>query len=124
MSAHDDLQEGYAEALDVLHEEFMPNVGAVLCKPNQTERGFEDVLILTEKWFFEYKSFRQQFLLEISDDNETLNDAMADSTYVQIDDDYYVIVTADTISPKGTDVTWKIYCERFVRKAQRAPLFG
>lgn len=124
MSAHDALQKGIGIALDVLHKEFMPNVSAALCKSNQTERGFEDVLILTEKWFFEYKSFRQRFLLEISDDNEMLTAAIAQATHVLIDDDYYVIVTKDTIPPKGVDVTWKIYCERFVRKAQRAPLFG
>lgn len=102
----------------------MPAQAATLCKADQASRAFDDVLVLDKKWFFEYKSFRQQFLLEISLDNQELTDAMAAATHVKIDEDYYIIVLADTIPPKGVDVTWKIYCERFVRKAQRAPLFG
>lgn len=124
MSAHDALQRGIGIAFDVLHKEFMPAQAATLCKADQASRAFDDVLVLDKKWFFEYKSFRQQFLLEISLDNQELTDAMAAATHVKIDEDYYIIVLADTIPPKGVDVTWKIYCERFVRKAQRAPLFG
>lgn len=93
-----------------------------LCKASETEDEFEAVLTIDSKRFFEYKSFREQFQLEIADDSPQLTAAMAEATHVKVDDDIYVIAKADTIPPKGVDVTWKIYCERFTTKSQTLTL--
>lgn len=124
MSAHDDLLEGYGEALDTLAEEFMPDQIVTLMKVSTTTNEFEEVLVVPTKRFFEYQAYRQQFRLEIAhDDFLGITEAMAEATHVQIDEDYYVIAQADTLPPKGVDVTWKIFCERFAQRAQTAPLY-
>lgn len=123
MSAHDDLLEGYAVALDTLSEEFMPEQDVWLMKVSTTDNEFEEVLWIENKRFFEYQAYRQQFRLEIADPDFALIDAMAEATHVKIDDDYYVIAQADTVVPKGTDVVWKLFCERFAKRDQIAPLY-
>lgn len=122
MSAHDDLQEGLAEAFDTLSEEFLPNVTITLYKVNSTTDAFESVLAITTKRFFEYSDFRKNFLLEIADDSSALTTAMASATHVKIDNDYYVIDQADTTAPKGTDATWKIYVNRYEERTHYATL--
>ena len=123
MSAHDDLSEGYAVALDTLAEEFMPEQDVWLMKVSETTNEFEEVLLIETQRFFEYQAYRQQFRLEISGENGDVETAMAEATHVQIDDDVYVIAQADTVRPKGTDVTWKIFCERFTKRNQFAALY-
>lgn len=123
MSAHDDLLEGYGEALDTLAEEFMPTQVVTLMKVSATTNTFETVLVVTEKRFFEYRAYRQQFQLEIADEDAALTTAMASATHVKIDNDYYVISQADTVPPKGVDVTWKLFCERFTKRGQFAPIY-
>ena len=123
MSAHDDLLEGYAEALDTLAEEFMPEQEVWLMKTSATTNEFEEVLGVDSKRFFEYQAYRQQFRLEIADPSLDLVDIMPEVTHVRVDDDVYVIAQADTLQPKGVDVTWKIFCERFAQRAQTAPLY-
>lgn len=118
MSAHDELQDGLAEAFDALSGEFLPDAVITLLKASQTYGEYDDVLTITSKRFFEYSNFRQNFLLEIADTSSTLTDAMAEATHVKVDDDIYVIRTGDTTAPKGTDVTWKIFCDRFEDKGR------
>jgi hypothetical protein len=74
-------------------------------------------------WFFEYSEFRQNFLLQIAADIASLTNAIAEATHVQIDDDYYVIRQGDTLPPKGTDVTWKLFCDRFASRSQFSNLY-
>lgn len=123
MSAHDDLQEGYAEALDALTEEFAPEQRVILMKASDSNRTFVEIREIFDKRFFEYRAYRQQFQLEISDAHDLVADAIADATHVKIDDDIYVIAQGDTVPPKGTDVTWKLFCERFAAREQFAPLY-
>lgn len=122
MSAHDDLLEGYAVALETLAEEFMPEQTIWLMKPSTTTNEFDGVLEVTTR-FFEYNAFRQQFRLEIGEDSDDITNAMAEATHVGVDDDIYVIAQADTVPPKGTDVTWKIFCERFTKRSQFASIY-
>ena len=65
--------------------------------------------------------FRQQFLLEIAVDDD-LTQYITQATHVQIDDDVYELVSNDTLPPKGTDVTWKLFCTKYARRANYAAL--
>lgn len=118
MSAHNALRKGLGVAYNVLSRQFLPDAVITLLKTSQTYGEYDDVLTITSKRFFEYSNFRQNFLLEIADTSSTLTDAMAEATHVQVDDDIYVIRTGDTTAPKGTDVTWKIFCDRFEDKGR------
>lgn len=123
MSAHDDLLEGYAVALDTLATEFMPDQEIWLMKTSTSSNEFEEVWGITSKRFFEYNAFRQQFRLEIADPDHDLDEIMIEATHVRVDDDVYVISQADTLPPKGVDVTWKLFCERFAKRGQFASIF-
>lgn len=123
MSAHDDLLEGYAEALDTLATEFMPEQEVWLMKTSTTDNEFEEVLWVEQKRFFEYQAYRQQFRLEIADPDHDLDELMIEVTHVRVDDDVYVIAQADTLQPKGIDVTWKLFCERFTKRGQFASIY-
>jgi len=91
---------------------FSPNTEVLLLRPStDAERDFEVVHQISTKWFFEYSEFRQNFLLEVALGDE-LTDPMNEATHIQVDDDVYEIDANDTIQPKGTDVTWKIFCKR------------
>ena len=76
-------------------------------------------------WFFQYDGYRRQFRLEVAkgDADAAFTNAMADATHVQIGDDYYAIVRADTTPPKGTQVTWKLYCEKSFQRSHARPLY-
>ncbi len=115
MPASVDIQEGMAEAFNVLSEEFLDGVTVTLCKVSDTSDEFTDILTIHSKRFFEYSSFRKNFLLEIADDHTDLREAIADATHVLVDNTYYVIIANDTMPPSSTDVTWKIFCDLFER---------
>lgn len=123
MPAHDDIQEGLAEAFDALRDEFFDTATEVsLMKVSATTNAFELIEVIYDKWFFEYSDYRQNFKLEIATGWE-LEDSIAEATHVQIDEDIYVIRNGDTIEPKGTDVTWKLFCDRFTQRGQFNPLY-
>lgn len=123
MPAHDDIQDGLAEAFDALREEFFdPLTEVSLLKVSATDRTFETVEIISTQWFFEYSEYRQNFKLEIAMGFE-LTDSIAEATHVKIDDDVYTIRNGDTLEPKGTDVTWKLFCDRFTKRDQISPLY-
>lgn len=121
--AHDALQTGIGFAHDVLASVFFESGTEVLfLKPSaDATRDFEVVWQLSDKWFFEYSEFRQQFLLEIAVGNE-LTEYIAETTHIQIDDDVYELLRNDTLPPKGTDVTWKLFCTKYARRANYAAL--
>lgn len=122
-NAHDDIQEGLAEAFNTLSDEFMPETVVKLLKQSATLNAFETVLEIEDNRFFEYLEYRQQFRLEVSQDDDVLTEAMQEATHIQINDDVYVIVTADTLPPIGTDVTWKIFATRFTQRGQHKSLY-
>jgi len=123
MPAHTDIQEGLAEAFDALRDEFFdPLTEVSLMKVSATTNTFETVEVISTKWFFEYSEYRQNFKLEIAMGWE-LADSVAEATHVQVDDDVYVIRNGDTLEPKGTDVTWKLFCDRFTQRGQFSPLY-
>ncbi len=124
MSAHDALRNGIATAHNVLVRQFMPGTVVKLLAVSETYGEYDEVLTISSKWFFEYSNFRKNFLLEIADTSDALTNALGNdteqltATHVRIDDDIYVINSGDTTPPKGTDVTWKVYCDLFERKAR------
>ena len=123
MPAHDDIQDGLAEAFDALRDEFFDGfTEPILLKTSSTTNTFEEVETISSKWFFEYSDFRQNFKLEIAEGWE-LSDSIAEATHVQIDDDIYVIRNGDTVEPKGTDVTWKLFCDKFTKRGQFTALY-
>lgn len=121
MNGHEALLGGIAKANDALRNVFISRDTVVsLLKANAAARDYDVVLELQDGWFFEYKAFRQQFLLDIAIDASDLTDAMGVATHIAIGDDVYRIVQQDTVPPMGTDVSWKVYCERFeTRSASR-----
>lgn len=110
-NAHDDVQDGIAEAFDTLSEEFMPDATATLVKAADNYDEYDTVLLLTSKRFFEFKESRKFIFLEIADDNADLTDAIANATHIKINEEIYEISTNDTIAPLSTDVTWKLIGE-------------
>lgn len=122
--AHDALQTGIGFAHDALKSVFFSSdTSVLLLKPStDTNRNFEVVHHITDKWFFEYSAFRQNFLLEIAMGDE-LTGPVNEATHIQIDDDVFVISQADTLRPKGTDVTWKLFCTRFSKGGQYQNIF-
>ncbi len=122
MPASDDIRDGLGEAFDTLSDEFLFGITIKLCRVNASADAFEDLLTVTDKRFFEYSNYRQNFLLEIADDSGSLTTAMATATHVKVGSDYYVIRTNDTTPPQSTDATWKIFVDRFERQANWSPL--
>lgn len=127
MPASTDIREGIAEAFEALGAEFFENVMVTLCKSSTSANEFVDVLNIGDEigpvWIFEYSEFRQNFLLQIAADDAALTNAIAEATHVQVDNDYYVIRNGDTLPPKGTDPTWKLFCDRFTKRDQISPLY-
>ena len=93
-----------------------------LLKPSATADVFDTVLALTGSWFFKPATTKQNALLEVARNDATMTTAMASATHIQVGSDIFVIVTADTIPPSGFAVTWKIFVERFTKKAQFSSL--
>lgn len=123
-TAHDALQTGIGFAHDALKSVFFESdTEVLLLKPSDdATREFEVLWQITDKWFFEYSDFRQRFVLEIADDSTELFDSINAASHIQIDQDVYEIAKADTLPPKGTDVTWKIFCTRLARRANYSAL--
>lgn len=122
--AHDALMLGARVVNDTLRGVFFePHVELKLLKASPSANAFQTVETITEYWFFEYSNFRQNFLLEIAMDAFELETQMAEATHVKVDDDIYTIRTADTTPPKGTDVTWKIFCDRFETRGRFGAIY-
>lgn len=124
-AAHDALLTGRKKVFDTLRSTFFDtNTEVVLLKQSATTNAFDTIEILYDSWWFEYSAFRQNFLLEIAkDDPDSINLSAQEATHVSVDGDIYVIRTADTLPPKGMDVTWKIFCDRFTERSQFKSLY-
>lgn len=95
-----------------------------LLKPSTSANEFETVAELEGKWFFEYSDYRKQFILEIASLDETLEENIGEATHLDMGPDgIFVIVKADVTPPVGTDVTWKIACEKFTKRGQFQSLY-
>lgn len=107
-----------ARTFDKVRTRLFGDVSEVLLLKDSpdSERAWETVATIDKAWFFGYDKFRRAFLIEIAADGLNLTEWMAEATHVQIDEDVYEIARADTLPPKGTDVTWKIYCDRTARR--------
>ena len=92
-------------------------------KSADATRNFETVDSLTGGWWLKYDNYRQTFLLEVAGPTLWMQTVMETATHVKIDDDVYVISRKDTLPPKGTDVTWKIFCQRFTERAQFGAIY-
>jgi len=111
-----------ARAFAAARSKFFVGVTANLLKVSETSNEFEEVGTLTD-WFFEWSDYRQNFLLEEARDSAGLTAQIAEATHVSIGTDVYIISQADTLPPKGTDFTWKLYCTRFFNTNQFRPLY-
>ncbi len=119
----DILLEARREVFDTLRPLFFgSDITITLLKPSETAREFDEIEFLIDKWFFEYSNFRKNFLLEIADDGPDIAAALAEATHVAIGDEVYVIEDGDPTPPLGTDVTWKVFCNRYTRRSQYAAL--
>ena len=114
---HEILQGAMQTVHDTLAPLFFDHAEISLLKVSETANDFEVIETIDSSWFFEYSEFRQNFKLEIAKGDE-LTESMNVATHVKVDEDIYVIRQADTLPPKGTDVTWKLFCDRFVERAQ------
>jgi hypothetical protein len=122
---HATLLDARKKVFDTLRTLFFDtNTELQLLKQSTSTNQFETIEILYDSWWFEYSAFRQNFLLEIAkDDPDSINLSVQEATHVSIDGDIYVIRTADTLPPKGMDVTWKIFCDRFTERSQFKSLY-
>lgn len=109
MPAHDDIREGLAEAFNALSDEFMPKSVVTLLKPSDTLAEYETIFDIQTNRFVEFTENRTKLLLEIAASYDDLTDTIAEATHIQVDDDIYLISVADTVVPKSTDVTWKLF---------------
>jgi hypothetical protein len=125
----DALLEGAVTVNDALRELFFETGTAVeFLKAGNTEE-FLFIDSRESGWWLEYSNFRRNFLLEIAEaedisDGIDLAVTMAEATHIRIGDDVYVINDGDTIPPKGTDVSWKIYCDKFTKRGNYSVLTG
>jgi hypothetical protein len=92
-------------------------------KASDTADEFDIVDTVTEKWWLEYSNFRRNFLLEVAEDATILQGTMAEATHIRIADEIYVINRRDMTPPQGTDVTWKIYCDRYTKRSNFQTLY-
>jgi hypothetical protein len=122
----DALLEGAITVNDALKELFF-ETGTIVefLKAGNTEE-FLTVDTRSSGWWLEYSNFRKNFLLEVAeaDDAEAIpmSDIALEATHIRIDEDIYVINRRDTTAPKGTDVTWKIFCDRFTKRSNYTAL--
>ncbi len=122
MPASTDLREGLAEAYDTLASEFQYGAVVKLLKPSTTANEFAEIRTVTDKRFFEYSNFRKNTLLEIADTSSQLTDDIQNATHVSIDDVVYVIKTADTLEPSGTNPVWQLFLDLYERRDGYVPL--
>lgn len=111
---HDALLKGIAKAHNALRRVFINEDTVVtLLRASSTARQYESLLEVEKDWFFEYSTFRQQFRFEIARDDAEITNAITNATHLAVGPNVYRIAGGDTLPPNGTDVTWKLFCERF-----------
>ena len=90
-----------------------------LVKQSATLDEFEIITTLRANWFFEWSDFRQSFILQIAESATSLNAEIIQATHIQFDNGaVYVIQQADTVAPTGSDVTWKLFAQKFTQAGQ------
>ena len=116
---HNDIQEAVGEVFDELRNDLFLDFDdeLSLLKADTASNAFSEVWQIDDSWFFEYDGFNKVFRLKISDSSDDLTDAMAEATHVKINDDVYAIRRADILPPMGTNVFWKLLCDRFTDKS-------
>ena len=121
----DKIQAAVGQAFNAMRDVFIPSATTVkLLKQTANADTFTTIATLSDKWFFEYQAYRQQFVLQIADSSSTLTTYMATATHVQVGTDaVYVITAADTIAPTANDISWKIFCTRFTQSGQFRNLY-
>lgn len=92
-----------------------------LLKASETLNEFEEIAQINSGWFLQYDDSKN-FLLEIAstDDLEFYLDT---TTHIQVGEDIYVIRRGDTEPPRGTQVTWKLYCQKYTLREQFGSLY-
>lgn len=102
---------------------FEPGTEIEFLQINDATGNFNIVDSKAANWWLEYDSFRKQFLLQVVDIEVVMKQTMETATHFRLDEDVYVIAAGDVTEPKASDVTWKIYCEKFVARSQFRPLY-
>lgn len=121
----DKIQAAIGQVFDAISDVLTPATTTVkLLKQTSNADTFTTVTTIADKWLFEYQAYRQQFVLQIADNNDDLTNHIEQATHVQIGNDaVYVITAADTIAPDANDFTWKIFCTRFTQAGQFGGLY-
>jgi hypothetical protein len=120
----DTLMASRAIVFDTLRTLFFDTDTVEFLKPTtDATRDFDNVDYLDTGWLLKYNNFRNNFLLEVAGPSAWMQTVMETATHIKIDDDIYVISRKDTIPPKGMDVTWKVYCERFTKRTQFGAIY-
>lgn len=113
MAVIDEVAAAFAE----VRAEFFAGVTCKLLKEDSETRQFNEVGTITD-WFFEYSEFRESFKLEIAQNSVELTAWVNDASHIQVGADVYTISQSDTLPPKGTSFTWKLFCTRDFKRSQ------
>jgi len=116
--AYDAIQGGLQVAFDTLTDLTRDDDTIILLKQSSTTRAFEEVLQVSDSWFWKGATTKQNALIRIARDDQELTDAMAEATHIQLGEDVFVIVTTDIIPPSGFDVMWQIFVEQSPSRTQ------
>ena len=122
----DALLIGAATVNDALRGLFFESGTVVEFLKADSSNVFTAIDTRSTGWWLEYSNFRHNFLLEIAETDTALGlaETMAEATHVRIGDDIYAIIRRDVTPPNGTDVTWKIYCDKFTKRGSYTVLTG
>ena len=121
----DQIRGAIGQAFNAMRDVFIESATTVkLLKQTANADTFTTIATLSDKWFFEYQAFRQQFVLQIADSSTTLTTNVNQATHVQLSDGaVYVITQADTVAPTANDFTWKIFCTKYTQAGQFRNLY-
>ena len=116
--AYDAIQGGLQVAFDTLTGLTRDDTSITLVKQAADSRTFEEVLIISDGWFWKGATTKQNALVRIARDDQELTDAMAQATHIKLGEEVFVIVTTDIIPPSGFDVMWQIFVEQSPSRTQ------
>lgn len=124
MAILDDIIAAKAEEYNALREVYFPPESVLMLqKPSETENEFETLDYLSSDWYLKYSEYRQQFRLMIARNDWNFTETIKQATHVSINDEVYIVKSADTIPPQGTEPVWQLFCERFFNKGQFSNLY-
>lgn len=118
------LLEGAATVNDALRELFFDTGTAVeFLTASETVDDFDIVDTVTEKWWAEESNFGRNIAVGVAEVSTFLSDTMAVATHIRIGDAVYVIDRRNIAPPQGTEVEWRIFGDRYTKRANFQSLY-